>query len=45
MTKNKREGIPASEESKKEYEKTWQDMNDCFELLNKQNKKKKVVKK
>lgn len=39
--KEVRHGIPCSEKELKESEKCWKDMEDCFALLNKQNKKKK----
>ena len=40
MTNANRPGIPSSEESVKEWEQTWRDMEECFELLEKDDKKK-----
>ena len=39
--KEVRHGITCSEKELKESEKCWKDIEDCFALLNKQNKKKK----
>lgn len=33
VKENKHSGIPMSEKSLKEYEQTWKDMEECFELL------------
>ena len=36
VKENKYSGIPMSEKSLKEYEQTWKDMEECFELLEKE---------
>lgn len=35
-----RHGIPSSEKELRESEKCWQDMEDCFSLLNKRGSRK-----
>lgn len=34
-----RPGVPCDEKGLKEFEKTWQDMDDCFKLLYSSKKK------
>lgn len=36
-----RQGKPCDEKSLAEYNKAWEDMNDCFERLDKPKKKRK----
>lgn len=36
VKENKYDGIPTSEKVLQEYEQTWKDMEECFELLGKE---------